>query len=219
MAWTKIKKTNFSSNEPVISINNKRFSYNTVFSKIAELEKKPFVSYYMDEENRKIGFEFNSEETENSFKVVLNKSKGNYSQSTELFSKNWIEKTSKLKILNRFKPMKDGKKYVITLMPIFEFKVTKAKYLNIPSDTFGIYRYLDNNKTVYIGKGDIRTRLKDLQRKDWLFDTIEYSIIKDEESRTEWESFWIERFKSENDNKLPAYNLIRGKVNTAHNKV
>jgi len=67
--------------------------------------------------------------------------------------------------------------------------------------------------------GDIRTRLKDLQRKDWLFDTIEYSIIKDKESRTEWESFWIERFKSENDNKLPAYNLIRGKVNTAHNKV
>ena len=171
------------------------------------------MTYYIDEENRKIGFEFNSEETDYSFKVILNKTKGNYSQSTELFSKKWIKKVSTSKKINRFKPIKDGKKYVITLIPIFELKVDRNEYQNIPIGTFGIYRYLDNNKTVYIGKGDIRRRLNELQRKDWKFDTIEYSIIEDHKSQFEWESFWIERFKSENYDKLPAYNLISGKTN------
>lgn len=219
MAWTKIKKTHFSSIEPVISLNNNRFSYNSVFSKIAELEKKSFVMYYIDEENRKIGFEFTNVENENSFKIILNKSKGNYSQSTELFSKKWIQKVSKSKNLNRFKPLKEGKKYVITLIPIFEFKVSRDEFLKIPPEASGIYRYLDNQNIVYIGKGNIRTRLKELSRKDWKFDIIEYSTIGDNDLQFEWESFWIERFKLENDNKLPPYNLISGKINLTNGTI
>jgi hypothetical protein len=211
MAWTKIKKTSFTSNEPVISINNNRFSYNAVFSKLAELEKNPFVTYYIDEQRRKIGFEFKSIEDEDSFKIILNPGKGNYSQSTELFSKKWIQKVSETKGMNRFKPIKDGKKYVITLLPIFENKVSRSEHLNIPVDATGIYRYIDQNNIVYIGKGNIRDRLKEPARKDWKFDTIEYSIIEDNELQFEWESYWIEQFKSENENILPAYNLISGK--------
>ncbi|NOY97010.1 MAG: hypothetical protein GXO81_11705 [Chlorobi bacterium] len=212
MAWTKIKKSYFSSAEPVISINNNRFSYNSVFSKIAELEKNSFVTYYVDEENRKIGFEFKNIEDEYAFKINLNKSKGNYSQSNELFSKDWIQKISKIKEVNRFKPIKDGNKFVITLLPVFEFRVLRTNYLKIPSEASGIYRYIDNNNIVYIGKGKIRNRLKELSRKDWQFDTIEYSIIGDADLQFEWERFWIEQFKGKNENRLPAYNLISGKI-------
>lgn len=217
MTWIKIRKTYFSSNEPVISLNNNRFSYNSVFSKIAELEKKPFVTYYIDEDNRRIGFEFSNVENENSFKIILNKSKGNYSQSTELFSKDWIRKVSESKEINRFKPIKDGSKYVVTLIPVFEIKVQRGDYLKIPHSASGIYRYIDSHNIVYIGKGNIRDRLKESSRIDWKFDTIEYSVLK-QELQFEWESFWIERFRLENDNKLPAYNLISGKLNLAQNK-
>lgn len=210
MAWLKVKKQNFSSNEPVISLNNNRFSYNVYFSKLAELEKNRFVKYFIDEENRKIGFEFYDNEVPDSFKVTGNSIKGRYSQSTELFSKTWIQKISKLNGINRFSPIVDGKKFIITLMPVFEIKVLKTDYLKINSEACGIYRYLDNGNIVYIGKGNIRSRLREISRKDWSFDTIEYSIVSSD-TQFEWENYWISRFRVENENCLPAYNLISGK--------
>lgn len=96
-------------------------------------------------------------------------------------------------------------------MPIFENSVLKNDYLNIPSGICGIYRYLDNGNIVYIGKGNIRDRLNEISRKEWKFDTIEYSIIQDSESQFQWESFWLNSYKKANQNYLPAYNLISGK--------
>jgi len=212
MTWVKIKKSFFASDEPLITIANNRFSYNTAFSKMAELTKYPYVTYYLDEDERKIGFEFRNSENADCFKVILNKARGNFSQSTELFNIPWIQKLSGQKEINRFKPLREGKRYTIVLMPIFENSYFKKDYLKIPALACGIYRYLDNSNVVYIGRGNIRDRLGELSRKEWKFDTIEYSQIQENDSQCEWESYWINNFKLNNQNLLPAYNLISGKL-------
>jgi len=80
----------------------------------------------------------------------------------------------------------------------------------IPSDAKGIYRYWDKDVVVYIGKGNIKDRFREVGRSDWKFDTIEYSIINDENEQYEWESYWLEKFKEENSERLPYYNKIAG---------
>lgn len=212
MAWTKIKKNSFSSDEPIITIFGSRFSYNSVFSKIAELERKHFVTYFIDEENRKIGFEFKDAEDQDNYKVIGTKQKGYNSQSTELFAMKWIQKISGIKGMNRFKPIREGNLFVITVMPVFENSIMREDYLKIPAAACGIYRYLDQGQVVYIGKGNIRNRYNDLPRKEWQFDKIEYSLIENIDLQFEWECFWIERYKATNDNRLPVYNLISGKA-------
>lgn len=211
MTWIKIKRTMPTSDEPIISLNNNRFSYNVIFYKIAELTKFNYVNYFLDYENRKIGFEFTTEENADSFKIIKNDTKGHYSQSTEIFKILWILKVSKEKSICRFRPIRDGKKWVITLIPAFDNIVKRSDYLRIKPDVKGIYRYLSQDKIVYIGKGNIRDRLNEPQRKDWNFDIIEYSIIENVDEQFEWESFWIETYKNENDGYFPSYNLIAGK--------
>jgi len=211
MTWIKIKRTIPTSDEPIISLNNNRFSYNVIFYKIAELAKFNFVTYFVDFGTRKIGFEFTIEENADSFKLIKNEKKEHYSQSVEIFKIPWIQKVSKEKSICRFRPIKEGKKWVITLIPAFDNIVKRSDYLKIGSDLKGIYRYLLNDKIVYIGKGNIRDRLNEPQRKEWNFEIIEYSIIDDVNEQFEWESFWIESYKNENDGYLPSYNLIAGK--------
>lgn len=96
-------------------------------------------------------------------------------------------------------------------MPAFEYEVKRENYLKIPQNACGIYRYINGKDIVYIGKGNVRNRLNEPTRKEWIFDTIQYSLIEDNNSQLEWESFWITRFKTENDDRLPSYNLISGK--------
>ena len=97
-------------------------------------------------------------------------------------------------------------------MPAFDNNFKRSDYLKIRPDSKGIYRYLSSDKIVYIGKGNIRDRLNEPQRKDWNFDTIEYSIIENVDEQFEWDSFWIETYKNENEGYLPSYNLISGKA-------
>ena len=64
MSWTLIKRedTFEGSNQPFISIASHHFSFNTMFSRIAELGNKKRVKIYVDEPNLKVGFEFVDEE-------------------------------------------------------------------------------------------------------------------------------------------------------------
>ena len=111
-----------------------------------------------------------------------------------------------MKSQNKYKPTKDGKKQIITLRPVFENSIKRENSSKIPSDIKGIYRYIDEGKIVYIGKGSIKDRLKEDQREEWKFDTIEYSLIDNDDEQFEWEHYWIEEFKKGNNNFLPAYN-------------
>ena len=106
----------------------------------------------------------------------------------------------------------DGTKWVLNLSPSFENAIHKMDLTKLDSNLVGIYRYkkLDTDEIVYIGKGQIKHRFNSPERKDWDFDIIEYSEIKENDSQNKWESYWIEKFKKD-FKKLPRYNSIGGK--------
>ena len=69
---------------------------------------------------------------------------------------------------------------------------------------------MDKAEVVYIGRGkSIKSRSKDLQRSNWVFDKIEYSLISDEKDQVFWESKFLEDFKLE-FGRLPRYNEQAG---------
>jgi hypothetical protein len=208
--WVKIKKTFVQKDEPSVTISKNRFSFNSAMKKLAELEKNQYVNFSVDEEDRRIAFEFKPINNDDDDFKVINVTKQPLCVCAELFKKNWISKISELKGQNVFAAKHEGKKWIITLCPSFENQIKRSDAKNIPSDVSGIYRYLDSGNIVYIGKGNIKNRLNLSERTNWKFDIIEYSIIKDDEKAYEWENYWIDKYKSNNKNQLPTYNLISG---------
>ena len=103
------------------------------------------------------------------------------------------------------------KAWYAQLMPAFEESVVPSQINLMAPATKGIYRYWSGDEVVYIGKGSIRDRFQnERERKNWQLSKIEYSVIEDEQRALEWESFWIERFRQENNGHLPRYNLVGG---------
>jgi hypothetical protein len=60
----KFKRTRVENNEPVISIRDGRFMYFSKFSKASQLDKYHYVSYYLNEDKREIGFYFTDKRTD-----------------------------------------------------------------------------------------------------------------------------------------------------------
>lgn len=105
--------------------------------------------------------------------------------------------------------------WFIRLMPAFEESVVPSEVNTLPQGTKGIYRYRggeNGDEVVYIGKGRVRDRFQQERDRvdDWDVCRIEYSLIQDEQKALEWEACWIERFKQENNGRLPRYNRIGG---------
>ena len=97
--------------------------------------------------------------------------------------------------------------WVIQLCPAFELR-TDRKGSDVPPDTQGIYRYVNaKNEVVYIGRGIIRQRMNAPERKDWDFQTVEFSIVEEQADREKWEAYWINRFKEDNGGRLPYHNV------------
>ena len=208
--WVKIKKTFVQKDEPSVTVALNRFSFNAVMKKLAELDKHTHVAFYVDDENRRIAFEFKqSSNDEDDYQIIKIKSQ-TLCASREIFKRQWVSKVTELKGQNVFAAKQEGKKWVITLCPAFENQIKREDIKNIPSNTFGIYRYLDAGRIVYIGKGNIKDRYNSPDRGKWKFDLIEYSIIKDDNKAFEWENYWIDKYKDENKGQLPTYNLISG---------
>jgi hypothetical protein len=213
----KFKRDRVSNSEAVVSINDNKFNFNPAFSKLSELGKFHYVEYYIDEKNREIGFKFTVEQTADSYSIFGGKAKvNNYRSSAGEIIKRykWIKSihVQKTTADKKFLAINRKDLWVIQLRPSFEYYVPRDKVNEITSGTKGIYKYLnEDNKIVYIGKGDVRKRYGEVNRKKWIFEKIEYSIIESESEQFEWEGFWIERFKSENSGELPIYNLVSGR--------
>jgi hypothetical protein len=209
--WEKIKRTYVQKKEPAVIVSLNKFSFNIVMKKLAELDKYTCVEIYVDDENRRIGFEFKQEfnNAEEDHRILKNKSH-TYCINRTIFKKQWISKVTELKGQNVFTAKQEGRRWVITLCPAFENQIKREDIKNISADAFGIYRYLDAERIVYIGKGKIKDRCKSSEREKWKFDIIEYSIIKDDKKALEWENYWIDKYKDENKGQLPTYNLIFG---------
>lgn len=201
---------------PKISIRKEHIGFNAAFVKIANLQKFSKVRMEVDEDEFRIGFRFSNEDGPHALAIFSD----NPSHSTKatgatnLFKRYpFIKKISEFQ--NSFERQFDVKQdiqdksfWIAQLCPAFEHTSSSESDLK---HLKGIYRYKRSDGViVYIGKGDILSRLSALGRQDWDFDVIEYSVIEDPIKQSKWESYWLDKFV-EKEGKLPVHNKINGK--------
>ena len=213
MPFTKFVRTRVQADEPVIAISDNRFQYSSVFSKLSELEKYPYVEYFVEEDNRKIAFKFHKEPITRDCYIV-NKSSNYRSAALEVMNRYpWVDKVAQAQNSDdrKFVALKLQGMWVIQLSPSFEISVDRSNSPKGLPEQSGIYQYVnDKGDIVYIGKGNIKQRHMDRQRKDWIYSKVEYSIVDGDEAQYEWESYWLEKYKEKNDGYLPYYNKVSG---------
>lgn len=214
MPFEKFVRTKFTNkNDPTVTLDKSHFRYNPVAAQQAELANKNKVIYHIDEESRKIGFEFMTESGDRSaYSLFGQEGKKSFrSAISELCRRHlWIRSVAHLAdSSSRAFPMKpDFKLWTIQLCPAFEICVGASD--DLPSDK-GIYRYLDaNGDVVYIGKGTIRRRYAEPGRDKWGISRIEYSIVDGDSDQYEWERYWLEKYKEKHHGHLPPFNRVGG---------
>lgn len=201
------------SNKRFISIAPQHIAFNARFVRDAAIDISYRVTLYADPDTITLGFEFHKEDRPNSLSICgKNRQQGLFCASLGLVNKfSWVKSITKLPPKDRrfFNPKKQGSIWVIQLCPAFEERKARESE-DIPSDATGIYRYLRSaGEIVYIGRGEIKKRLKSPERKDWDFDVIEYSLLKNPDSQVKWEAYWIEKFNKQHG-QLPFYNKVSG---------
>lgn len=201
---------------PKISIRKQHIGFNGVFVKEADLQKFNKVKIYIDDENFRIGFKFHNSDDPHSHALFSDNPSNNTkaTSATQLIKKyGFIKKISEFKnVLDRQfevnRDIQDKNFWVAQLCPAFEHAGSSESDLK---HLRGIYRYKRaDGEVVYIGKGDILSRLSSLERKEWDFDKIEYSIINDPVEQSKWERYWLDKF-IELESRFPFYNKINGK--------
>ena len=221
MAWIKFERDDRfqGSNQPFVSISHSHFAFNAMFVRQADISPSKRVSIHVDEDERKIGFEFHDDEPKDSFALTRasgdkkgTKRQGvNCAASGFVAKYHWINCVTRLSNKDRrFRLRKEGNLWVVQLRPSFELRKARES-ADISSDLTGIYRYVrENGEVVYIGCGNVKKRLQAPERKDWDFDIIEYSEVPDPDHQVEWEDYWLNRFKEDNKGKLPFHNKQSG---------
>jgi hypothetical protein len=201
---------------PLISIRRNQIALNAHFVATANLTGMSHVTIYADPDLFRLGFEFYAAPPDDDAIALTNdgggRGRGRCIQIAGLMTEHaWLAEVANIADprLRRFEPKWVGteRKWVISLCPPFEHRVSDRS--NIPSSVRGIYRYKRGDEIVYIGRGSIRSRLGAPEREQWDFETIEYSLLSDENDQVKWEAFWLDRFV-EAQGKLPIYNRISG---------
>jgi len=217
MAWEKFIRTRLASNdEPMATLSKSHIYFNTIAARLAELDKAKRVAYLIDEENRKIGFEFQRDDGDPaSYAIFSKKGSSGYRSSVNDLSARypWVRAVAVLKdsSMRKFALVRDGKLWSIQLCPAFENRAPRSDVSKIPGAAKGIYRYLrKDGEIVYIGKGAIRGRMREVGRDEWDFDIVEYSIVAGDEQQYFWERWWIEKHKESHAGSKPPYNLVSG---------
>ncbi len=219
MAFQKIKREDqmVARKQQYITLRENTVAFNSVFFREAKLDKFTHINVLVDPENYQMGFKFHNDSTDDDSLTLYtdSTSKNNRNISARQIYKKyqWIDKISKLpnNTLKRFKPTYNNieKMWIISLVPSFEYS---AKRKDVPNNISGIYRYKKGNDVVYVGRGEIRSRANSPERKNWIFDTIEYSIIEDNKKQAKYEAYWIDVYSRETG-ALPIYNKISAQKN------
>jgi hypothetical protein len=205
--------------ESLVSIRDGRFHFNAHFARLAELKAKRAVLYSVNDAMRIIGFEFlDNTDDPDAYIIGGHAEKASaahfHCRAGDLLSaKPWIKSVEQQKLpgWKRFRAKRDGRLWIIRLVPSFEFTIQRDQVRDISVHYRGIYRYrTDGGKIVYIGKGYIRGRALQPERATWKFAAIDYSIVESEELQNSSEHFWIEHFKAQNEGLLPCYNRQSG---------
>lgn len=205
--WVEVNSADTESKTSSITIGKEFLYFSALFVDDAKIETKKFVKVSFDDDLKKIKFKFFKDEQNGTIKVRGNRKGSFYIAGNAIYGREWIKAIAESSE-NRFEVKGNSENWYVSIAPAFENKVSRVDEDQISYKVSGIYRYLNNGEVVYIGKGMIRRRLNQPDRKDWKFDTIEYSEVK-KETQNKWEKFWIESFENQTG-KLPRENKIHG---------
>ena len=223
MAIKEVTLDRIPSQDAVLYINKSGLTFSANFIKKHDLQNSEGVKFFSDDDDPFfLGFKFAGDASEPNTLTLLasGRSKGGSAgftiKATELINKNAILKSiQKLpeKQDRTFEIFFDKKNsmYSILLRPNFEITIHWSERNKIPEEYSGIYRYSNKEgQTLYIGKGDIKSRANSPERKDWGVSKIEYSVILDDTKCFYWENYYLERFVTTYGAK-PPFNVIMGK--------
>ena len=202
---------------PKISIRKEHIGFNASFVKVADLQKFGKVKLFIDKENFRIGFSFSNDRNPHALALFSDNPKHTTKAigASQIFKDYpFIKKISQFQnpIERQFevsRDVQDKDLWVAQLCPAFENTASSKSDL---SQLKGIYRYKrDTGEVVYIGRGNILSRMNAPSREDWDFDVIEYSVIEDPAEQSRWESYWLNEF-AEKEGRLPVHNKLNGRV-------
>ena len=186
--------------------------FSAQFVKSNNLTKCNSVRFYAFSDNQyKFGMEFFQEtEVPGGFSLVRNgRSVNSFYTSARSFTNSFsvLRDLIKTKGHNRFSVSYDKieKCFFFMVAPCFECDNSQS---SIPDGAIGIYRYKNSlDEVIYIGKGNIRDRLRAPERKDWDIQKVEYSLISDRDEMSKYESYHLTEYQNK-FNKLPEHNII-----------
>jgi hypothetical protein len=221
--WVEVTPTSGDSvqKQSLISIRPNTIAFSAQFILSNDLRGMKRVRLFLDSENREIGFVFLREADPSIASYALTQDGGSGETNSRaigvaglMADNEWIRAVAaeKDRRVRKFAPKWDATtappKWVISLCPAFETRVTDKS--EIASGTRGIYRYRQGRDVVYIGRGQVRSRASAPERREWEFETIEYTEIASNEAQEKWEAFWLDAYVQENC-VLPRYNRVAGK--------
>ena len=220
-SWVKLRREGGGTPEPtpLIAFRRGGVAFNAEFVRVAKIEDKTRVSVSVNPASLQIGFKFHDDSSDaDSYALTTDGGSrdrghgiGRWAQAGTLVRLPWVAAIARIENarLRRFKPTWSSVQsmWIVTLCPAFEVRASAVS--EIPSIARGIYRYRHDDGIVYIGHGQIRSRLNAPERAEWDFDTIEYSLIEDEVAQRHWETYWLDKFV-EQHGRLPFYNRIGG---------
>ena len=210
---------NYSEIDQYITISKSGFFFSAEFIDKNKLTDNNYCQFFTSNDSEyKFGVTFSKEKNEGSFKII-NTLKGKYRDksmarsvtASAFFNSTPIFKElTKNKCKNRFslKFSETDNCFIFNVIPSFEIS---KKPNDIPCDITGIYKCYDKEKYVlYIGKGNIRSRIKEHLSKGWELSKVDYSVIKDNDEMFKYESYHLEQYKKDNG-AYPPENLIGGR--------
>lgn len=223
MAIKEISLERIPSQDSVVYINKSGITFSAQFIKKFRLENSQGVKFFSDDEDPYfLGFQFTDDSSApNTLSLLASgRSKGGSAgftiKASELINKNPVLKNiqgQSVKKERTFEVNFDKKSgmYSVILSPSFEISISWADRNKIPDSINGIYRYLNSEgNVIYIGKGNIKSRVSSPERKEWGITKIQYSVITDDDKCYYWENYYLERFV-ETTGAKPPFNVIMGK--------
>ncbi len=209
--WQKVRRASNvpgHSIRPLVSLRRDSLYFNSHFAKHVELGKFRYVTLYVLPSEFRLGFRFHNEKSDLDAYTLM---KNSTIQVERLFSQNaWLRAVADIEDTRarRFEPVKNADGFwEIQVCPAFEVSVTDKR--KIPREAAGIYRYRSEGDVVYIGRGRIRDRATARERRNWQYDTIEYSVVDDAKQQERWEAYWLQQYVDEHA-RLPLYNRLKG---------
>lgn len=220
--WRKVRRAHRAARfSPTVSVRrNGDMVVSADFVRMAGIADCTRVSLFLSADGFRLALKFHSDERDDDAFVLSRDGGARHANDRGLnrliTAKSLIEQSAQVSALRReddrlrrFEPVKRDGMWVIQLAPCFES--TLGQRGEIASSATGIYRYRLGDDVVYIGRGNLRTRMAQPERTQWAFDRVEYSVLNDDAAERRWEAFWLDAYR-EKVGSWPRYNRIAARA-------